>query len=100
MSSPNRFQFFALVLVALFMAMACGQKPGVATGGALLPAGASINEQGQVVDEQGNVIGVTGDIGGGSDLGGSLGSQASGSGTEVATTTNTSGNETNQSTST
>ena len=99
MSSPNRFQFCALALVALFVAVACGQKPGVATGG-LLPEGSTINEQGQIVDQQGNVIGVAGDVGGGSDLGGSLGPQTSGSGTDVTTTSDTGGNDTSQSTST
>ncbi len=67
MSHPGRFQLGAFAFVLILFAAACGQKPGVATG-ALLPPGASINEQGQIVDESGNVIGVAGDLGSSSGL--------------------------------
>ncbi|HYI45184.1 MAG TPA: ABC transporter substrate-binding protein [Actinomycetota bacterium] len=71
MLRPKRSRLCALACVALFIAAACGQKPGVATGGAVLPPGATINEQGQIVDAEGNVLGDAGGLSGGGDLGSS-----------------------------
>ncbi|HWL65211.1 MAG TPA: ABC transporter substrate-binding protein [Actinomycetota bacterium] len=63
--------------VMLLFAAACGQKPGVATGG-LLPPGAEVNAQGQIVDaETGEVLGTV-EGGLGSTSGGSLGGSAIG----------------------
>ncbi len=73
----------------ILLAAACGQKPGVATGG-LLPPGTEVNAQGQIVDaETGEILGtVEGGLG---TTGGGLGGSAVGSGTTGGTTGGTSG---------
>ncbi|MEA2452686.1 MAG: branched-chain amino acid transport system substrate-binding protein [Actinomycetota bacterium] len=70
----------ATVLVGLFLllAVACGQKPGVA-----LPPGTELNAQGQVVDSAtGEVLGTLEEVAGGStDLAGGIGTDTGTTGT-------------------
>lgn len=77
----------SIVLVGLFLlvAVACGQKPGVA-----LPPGTEINAEGQVIDSStGEVLGTVDEVlgSGTTDLAGGLGTDTgSGSGTTTTTT--------------
>jgi ABC-type branched-subunit amino acid transport system substrate-binding protein len=81
--------------VGLLIAAACGQKPGVATSGGVLPQGATINEQGQIVDASGNVIGSAGDLSGGGDFGSSaVGGGTTGDTSGGTTTGGTTGGDT------
>ena len=91
MLRPNRLHLSAYACVLLLIAAACGQKPGVATSGAVLPEGATINEQGQIVDAQGNVIGSAGDLAGGGNLGPDAIGGVSGGGTTGGTAGGTTG---------
>ena len=95
MLSPNRLHLSVLACVAILFAAACGQKPGVATGGAILPAGTTINDQGQIVDAEGNVIGSAGGVSGSSDFGSSaVGGSTTGGTTGGTTTGGTTGGST------
>ncbi len=94
---PNRFHLPALACVALLIAAACGQKPGVATSGSALPEGATVNAQGQIVDAEGNVIGNAGDLSGSGDLGSSaVGGGTTGETAGVPTTSGTTGEGTSE----
>src|SRR5687767_15499181 len=90
MRGPDRLHLCAFACVVVLIAAACGQKPGVATSGSVLPEGATINEQGQIVDAAGNVIGTADDLSGG----GGIGSSAVGGSTTGGTTGGTSSSDT------
>jgi ABC-type branched-subunit amino acid transport system substrate-binding protein len=101
MASSGRILLAGALALALF-ASGCGQKPGVAdqitNAGAVLPPGATVNDQGEVVDSSGNVIGtttggdLTGGLSGGTTTGGTTtGSGTTGSGTTSGGTTTTTG---------
>jgi branched-chain amino acid transport system substrate-binding protein len=70
----------------LFVAAACGQKPGVAdeqpAGAFGLPPGLEVNEQGELVNAEGDVVGTSGGFGGTGSVsgGGSSGTTGSASG--------------------
>ncbi|HYI45218.1 MAG TPA: ABC transporter substrate-binding protein [Actinomycetota bacterium] len=92
----TRTQIVGFALVMVFVAAACGQKPGVATGG-ILPPGAEVNAQGQIVDaETGEVLGTVdgglgsttgGDLGGGTAIGGTTSGGTTSGGTTSGGTT-------------
>ncbi len=81
----NTRRMVALLCLMLFVAAACGQKPGVAdeapAGQFGLPAGFQVNEEGEIVNAEGEVVGTSGGFGGtGTVTGGSSGTSTSASG--------------------
>ncbi|MFN2526902.1 MAG: ABC transporter substrate-binding protein [Actinomycetota bacterium] len=61
----RRLAALSFILVMLFVAAACGQRPGIAarglltgaSGAAILPEGATVTETGEIISAEGEVIG-------------------------------------------